>query len=91
MKSPTYRGFDYLKWVGFVFALAAFGITAIFYFKRVFVDDVLLSSLTIAQYLATLVAVVFSLLYLRYWQSKIALAIILIVIFAMVSIEVGVH
>ena len=82
---------EYNKWIALLSVTIALSITIIFYFKRVFFDDAILTGLMITQYLATVVAIVFTILFIRYWQSKVSLIILLFVIYGIMNIEVGIH
>lgn len=82
---------DYNKWISLITAVIALGITIIFYFKRVFFDDAVLIGLGRIQLGATIVAIVFTLLFIRYWQSKVSLIILLFVIYGIMNIKVGIH
>ena len=82
---------EYYKWISLISVFIALIITIIFYFKRVFFDDAVLTGLAITQYVATIVAIVFTLLFIRYWQSKVSLIILLLVIYGIMNIKVGVH
>ena len=79
------------KWISLITAVIAFGITIIFYFKRVFIDHDVLTELTMIQFFATVIATIFSLLFIRHWQAKVSLIILLFVIYGIMNIQVGVH
>lgn len=81
----------YREWVSLIPAAIALGITVIFYFKRVFFSDTVLTGLTLTQYAATIVTVAFALAFIRSRQSKASLFVVLIVIYAIMNIEVGIH
>lgn len=82
---------DYYKWISLVSAFIAFSITVIFYFNRVFFDDIVLTRLTVTQFISTIAAVIFSLLSIPGWQSIVSLILSFFVVYGIMHIEVGIH
>jgi hypothetical protein len=82
---------EYYKWMALLFVSIALSITIIFYFKRVFYDAELLGQLSISQFISVALAIIFSLLSIRYWQSIVSLVLSILVIYCIWNIEVGIH
>jgi hypothetical protein len=82
---------EYYKWIALISITIALSITIIFYFKRTYVDSDVLALLSITRFISVIVAIIFSLLSIRYWQSIIYLALSLLVIYCIWSVKVGIH
>jgi membrane glycosyltransferase len=82
---------EYYKWIALLSITIALSVTIVFYFKRVFVDSDVLTTLSITQFISVIIAIIFSLLSIRYWQSIISFALSILVIYCIWNIQVGIH
>lgn len=77
--------------MGLACAAIAAGVTTLFYFKRVWVNDDLLIALASIQWISLILAAFFGVISSRSWQGLATLALTIIIMIAAANIVVGIH
>ncbi len=65
--------------------------TIIFYFKRTWVDDFAFIWLSRIEFVSAVLALVFGILFIRSWQGRITLVLLIPIFYLMSTITVGIH